>query len=112
VRDWSFAGDIMCGAWLMLQRDRPADFILSSGIGHRVQDLVDVAFDEVGLNPDGYVRVDEALVRRAEQVPPVGDSSRARAELGWSPAVSFDELVRRMVRADLAELAQRDGRTG
>jgi GDPmannose 4,6-dehydratase len=105
TRDWSFAEDIMRGCRLMLAADRPADFILASGIGHTVDDLLRTAFGHVGLDPDRYLRADPALVRGPEQVKPVGDPARARTELGWRPTLTFEELVARMVEADLAALA-------
>lgn len=104
VRDWSFAGDIMRGCRLMLAQDAPEDYVLSSGVGHTVADLIELAFGHVGLDPAEYVRVDPALVRPPEHTPRVGDPSRAREQLGWQPTVSFEELIARMVDADLREL--------
>jgi GDPmannose 4,6-dehydratase len=104
VRDWSFAGDIMEGAWLMLQRERPADYVLASGVPHTVADFADAAFACVGLDAERYVRVEASLVRPAEGTPSVGDATRARDQLGWRPRVTFAELVERMVRADVDEL--------
>ena len=104
IRDWSFAGDIMEGAWLTLQQERPTDYILASGVAHTVAELADVAFACVGLEAERYVRVDESLVRVTEGTPSVGDPSRAREQLGWQPRVSFEELVERMVQADLRSL--------
>lgn len=106
VRDWSFAGDIVRGAWLMLQQDRPADYILASGIPHTVADLAEVAFGYVGLEARDCIRVDPALVRQAEVTSLVGDASPAHRELGWEPTLSFEQLIERMVRADLEELGQ------
>ncbi len=104
VRDWSFAGDTMRGAWLMLQQEQPEDYVLASGVGRTVAQLVDTAFAYVGLDPERYVRVDRKLVRAPEHTPSVGDPSRARRQLGWEPQVSFEQLVARMVDADLSEL--------
>jgi GDPmannose 4,6-dehydratase len=104
VRDWSFAGDVMKGAWLMLQQETPADYVLASGVARTVGDLARTAFACVELEAEPYLRVDPALVRAREETPSVGDPSRARAALGWSPEVSFEGLVERMVRADLAAL--------
>lgn len=104
VRDWSFAGDILHGAWLALQRDEPADYVLASGVGRTVRDLVDAAFGHVGLDPERHVQVDPELVRGPEQVPPVGDPTRARERLGYRPSLDFAALVARMVDADLAAL--------
>jgi GDPmannose 4,6-dehydratase len=104
VRDWSFAADIMRGCRLMLAHDTPGDYILASGVGHTVADLLNLAFGHVGLDPADHVRIDPELVRPAEATPPVGDPSRARAELDWTPTLTFEQLVARMVDADLADL--------
>jgi GDPmannose 4,6-dehydratase len=104
VRDWSFAGDIVRGAWLMLQQDRPGDYVLASGVGHTVAELAHVAFGCVGLDAERYLRVDPSLVRPAETTPSVGDPRKSRALLGWEPRVGFEELVERMVHADLRSL--------
>ena len=104
VRDWTFAGDIVYGAWLMLQQDRPDDYVLASGVPHTVAELARTAFACVGLDADRYLRVDPALVRPAERTPSVGDPAKARERLGWEPRVGFEELVARMVRADLHDL--------
>jgi GDPmannose 4,6-dehydratase len=108
VRDWSFAGDVMLGAWLMLQQERPRDYVLASGVGRTVREFAQVAFRCVGLQAENYVRVDPALVRPREATPNIGDSSRAREELGWSPQLSFEDLVERMVHADLHALQTAD----
>jgi GDPmannose 4,6-dehydratase len=105
VRDWSFAGDIVRGAWLMLQQDRADDYILASGIPHTVAEFADIAFEHVGLKAADHIRVDRGLVRPAEETPLVGNPTRARAQLGWRPTLSLEELVGRMVDADLRELA-------
>lgn len=110
VRDWSFAGDIVRGCRLILAHDEPGDYVLASGVGHTVQDLLEAAFAHVGLDPQRYVRIDPGLVRAPEEVPPVGDPSRARRELEWEPTITFEQLVARMVDADLSELsAERAG---
>jgi GDPmannose 4,6-dehydratase len=104
VRDWSFAGDIVRGAWLMLQQERPDDYILASGVPHTVAEFAAAAFACVDLDAERHLRVDSALVRSPESTPSVGDSRKARERLGWEPEVSFAELVQRMVRADLRSL--------
>jgi GDPmannose 4,6-dehydratase len=104
VRDWSFAGDIVRGAWMMLQQDRPEDYVLASGVAHTVAELAQVAFECVDLEAERYVRVDPDLVRPAEGTPSVGDPTKAREQLGWEPQVGFRELVERMVQADLRSL--------
>jgi GDPmannose 4,6-dehydratase len=109
IRDWSFAGDVMLGAWLSLQHDQPNDYVFASGIPHTVKDLLQAAFAHVGLHPDTYVQTDTGLTRPHEATPPIGDPSRARRELGWTPACSFEQLVARMVDADLRALAASPG---
>jgi GDPmannose 4,6-dehydratase len=104
VRDWSFAGDIMRGAWLMLQQERPDDYVLASGVPHTVAQLAQTAFACVDLDPERYLRVDESLERPPESTPSVGDPSKARERLGWEPQLTFEQLVERMVRADLRSL--------
>jgi GDPmannose 4,6-dehydratase len=104
VRDWSFAGDVVEGAWLMLQQEQPGDYVLASGVPHTVAEFAQVAFACVGLDADDHVRVDPALVRAPEGTPNVGDPTKARELLGWTPKVGFEELVTRMVSADLRSL--------
>jgi GDPmannose 4,6-dehydratase len=104
VRDWSFAGDIMQGAWLMLQQERPADYVLASGVARTVADFARAAFACVDLDPDRYISVDPALVRGPEATPSVGDPTRAREQLGWTASLTFEQLVQRMVDADMRSL--------
>jgi GDPmannose 4,6-dehydratase len=104
VRDWSFAGDVMYGAWLCLQQEQPDDYVLASGVGRTVGQLVETAFAYVGLEAERYVQVDERLARAPERTASVGDPSKARERLGWKPRLSFEQLVQRMVDADLREL--------
>jgi GDPmannose 4,6-dehydratase len=105
VRDWSFAGDVMHGAWLMLQQDEPDDYILASGVGHTVAEFAERAFAFVGLRAEDHVSFDESLRRPREVTPRVGDSSRARRRLGWQPTLTFEQLIQRMVEADLRALS-------
>jgi GDPmannose 4,6-dehydratase len=104
VRDWSFAGDVMRGAWLMLQQEHPDDYVLASGVPHTVAELARAAFACLDLEAERYLRVDSALVRAAESTPSVGDPGKARARLGWEAQVGFEQLVERMVMADLRSL--------
>jgi GDPmannose 4,6-dehydratase len=108
VRDWSFAGDIVHGAWLMLQQEQADDYVLASGVAHTVAELARAAFACVDLDAEQYLRVDPAFVRASEGTPSVGDPSKARQQLGWEPRVSFEALVERMVRADLRLLQGAD----
>ena len=104
-RDWGYAKDYVEAMWLMLQQDEPDDFVIATGEKHSVRELVDIAFEHVGLDPSGYVRVDPKFIRPAEVEHLVGDYSKAREKLGWEPRTSFEELVRLMVDADLELLA-------
>jgi GDPmannose 4,6-dehydratase len=104
VRDWSFAGDVMQAAWLMLQQEQAGDYVLASGIPHTVAEFAQAAFACVELDAERYLRVDPTLVRAPELTPSVGDPRKAREQLGWEPRVSFEQLVERMVRADLRAL--------
>jgi GDPmannose 4,6-dehydratase len=111
VRDWSFAGDVVEAMWRMARADAPADYVLASGVGRTVGELVDTAFGAVGVDPDGRVEVDPQLVRPAANHPSVGDPSRARERLGWTAATSFEDLVGDMVAADLAALREAPARS-
>jgi GDPmannose 4,6-dehydratase len=106
-RDWGFAGDYVRAMLMMLRHDEPTDYVIATGEEHSVRDLVELAFEHVGLDPDRHVRVDPAFVRPAESDRLVGDASKARRELGWEPRVSFREMVEMMVDADLARLRER-----
>jgi GDPmannose 4,6-dehydratase len=91
--------------WLMLQQDEPKDYVVATGVEHSVQEFADLAFGSAGLDPTRYVAVDPSLLRPAEVDHLVGDASRARAELGWEPQVSFELLAELMVAADLDRLS-------
>lgn len=101
LRDWGYAGDYVEAMWLMLQQDEPDDYVVATGIKHSVRELVDVACAHVGLDPTRYVQIDASLLRPAEVNHLCGDSSKARAKLGWRPKVDFRQLVQMMVDADL-----------
>jgi GDPmannose 4,6-dehydratase len=104
-RDWGFAGDYAKAMWLMLQQPAPSSYVIATGAAHSVQELLEIAFEHVGLDWRAHVAVDSSLLRPDEgDVLLVGDSTRAREELGWEPSIGFDELVRLMVDADLARL--------
>ncbi len=105
-RDWGYAGDYVEAMWLMLQQDKPADYVIASGKAHSVRQLLDVAFRCVGLDFREHVEVDAAHLRPAEVHHLLGDFSLAAKQLGWRPKVSFEELVEMMVREDLARLQQ------
>jgi GDPmannose 4,6-dehydratase len=101
-RDWGYAPDYAKAMWLMLQRDVPEDFVLGTGRQHSVGDLVDIAFDHVGLEPAEYVRQDPAFMRATEPDRLVADSTNAYERLGWRHTIDFERIVRLMVDADLA----------
>ena len=103
-RDWGFAGDYVRMMWLMLQQDTPTDYVIATGVAHSVRDLIEIAFARVGLEWQKYVRIDPAFLRPAEVEHLLGDASKAKAELGWTPSVDFRQLVEMMVDADLARL--------
>jgi GDPmannose 4,6-dehydratase len=104
-RDWGYAGDYVRAMWLMLQHDEPGDYVVATGVSRSVEELVACAFDAVSLDWREHVRSDPALFRgTAELHDLVGDAAKARRVLGWEPEVSFEELLRLMVEADLARL--------
>jgi GDPmannose 4,6-dehydratase len=100
-RDWGFAGDYVKAMWLMLQQDMPEDYVISSGETHSVRKFCEIAFGHVGLDMKDFVRVDPAFYRPAEVHELLGDCSKAKRLLGWSPEVSFEAMIRMMVDADL-----------
>jgi GDPmannose 4,6-dehydratase len=100
-RDWGFAGDYVRAMWHMLQHNEPGDYVVASGSAHSVREFADQAFRHVGLDWQEYVRQDPQLHRPAEVDHLIGDPGRAKGVLGWTPTVSFPELVRMMVDADL-----------
>ncbi len=100
-RDWGFAGDFVEAMWLMVQQDEPEDYVISTDEAHSVKELVEVAFDHVGLNWKDYVVVDHKFVRPAEVDLLLGDSAKARNKLKWQPKVKFEELIRMMVDYDI-----------
>src|SRR5690242_14749295 len=104
-RDWGYAKDYVEAMWLMLQQERPDDFVIATGETNTVRRCVEIAFDEAGLEWEPYVRIDDSLKRPAEVDLLVGDASKAERELGWTPQTSFEELIRLMVRSDLALLS-------
>jgi GDPmannose 4,6-dehydratase len=103
-RDWGYAKDYVEAMWLMLQRDVPEDYVIATGETHSVRELVNLAFGRVGLDPAKHVRIDERFLRPAEVEQLIGDSSKAREELGWLPRTTFEELVELMVDADVRML--------
>lgn len=103
-RDWGFAGDYVKAMWMMLQQEQPEDYVVGTGETHSCRELVELAFGCVGLDWHRYVRTDPKLIRPAEVDLLVADPTKVHTELGWSPQVSFPELVEMMVRADIDRL--------
>src|SRR3954465_3243476 len=100
-RDWGYAKDYVEAMWLMLQHDKPDDFVIATGETNTVQRLVEVAFDQAGLPWESHVKIDDQFKRPAEVDLLVGDASKAKRELGWEPQTSFEQLIRLMVDSDL-----------
>ena len=110
-RDWGFAGDFVNAMWLMLQADKPDDYVVATGEQHSVREFCEIAFDTVGLKLEDYVGVDPRFYRPAEVETLLGDPTKARTELGWEPEVSFEQLVTMMVEEDLQRI-EREIKTG
>jgi GDPmannose 4,6-dehydratase len=103
-RDWGYAGDYVRAMWLMLQQDKPDDFVIGTGINHTVEEFVQLAFERAGLDWRAHVVIDPRMYRPADVETLLADPTKARTILGWQPEVAFPELVRMMVDADLAAL--------
>jgi len=103
-RDWGFAGDYVKAMWLMLQQNQPDDYVVATGKTHSVRNLCEEAFSYLGLDWQDHVVVDPVFIRPADIDQLVGDATKARWVLGWQPSVSFPELIRMMVDADIALL--------
>jgi GDPmannose 4,6-dehydratase len=104
TRDWGFAGDFAEAMWLMLQRPTGDEFVVATGVSRSVGELAATAFAHVDLDAEEHIVVDPELVRPPEAVKLVGDPTKAREQLGWTPRTSFEEMIGAMVEADLAEL--------
>lgn len=103
-RDWGFAGDYVEAMWLMLQHDKPDDYVIATGESHSVKECLEVAFRTVGLNWEDHVEIDPRYFRPTEVDHLLGDATKAKRELKWDPKVRFRELVEMMVRADEEDL--------
>lgn len=106
-RDWGFAGDYVEAMWLMLQQASPRDFVIGTGEQHTVRELVELAFDRVGVDWKKHVVQDPRFMRPAEVETLLADPTAARRDLGWTPRTPFRDLVTMMVDADLARLARK-----
>lgn len=103
-RDWGYAGDYVRAMWMMLQHDKPDNFVIATGESHSVRDLCEIAFAHLDLDYRDYVVTDPRFVRPAEVEELLGDASHARKTLGWEPEVSFKQMIEMMVDADMARL--------
>ena len=103
-RDWGHAKDYVEAMWLMLQQDKPADYVIGTGKQHSVEDFLHAAFDHVNLNFKDYLKIDKNLFRPAEVETLLADSSNSIKKLGWKPKINFEELVREMVDSDLKNI--------
>jgi GDPmannose 4,6-dehydratase len=103
-RDWGFAGDYVRAMWLMLQQDVASDYVIATGEAHSVRECVEVAFDQAGLPIEQHLKTDPTMLRPAEVDHLIGNSTKARTELGWEPKVNFEQLIRMMVDADYEQL--------
>ena len=112
VRDWGYAPEYVDGMWRMLQADTPEDYVLATGVGRSVREFLALAFEQVGLDWERYVRFDDRYRRPTEIDSLVGDASKAESRLGWKPQVAMPELVNIMVDADIRALAQETRRAG
>ena len=99
-RDWGFAGDYVEAMWMMLQQDKPDDYVVATGESHSIRELLDVAFGDLGLDWHQYVEIDSRYLRPTEVDHLEGNPAKARRVLGWEPRVKFKQLVEMMVRAD------------
>ena len=101
ARDWSYAGDIVKSMWLMLQSDFPKDYVVGSGVLHTPKDILNIAFNEVGLDWREFVKIDKSLYRSVEFIKLCADPSKIIRELKWEPQMSFKEMIISMVREDI-----------
>ncbi len=103
-RDWGFAGDYVKAMWLMLQQDKPDDYVIATGETHSVKEFLELAFARVGLNWKDYVVIDPKFLRPAEVDLLLGDPTKAKTQLGWNPEVTFEGLINMMVDADMERI--------
>ncbi len=108
-RDWGFSGDYVRAMWLMMQQDQPDDYVVATGETHTVQRLVELAFERAGLDWQKHVAIDPRFIRPAEVDLLIGDPAKAKTELGWTPEVTFEQLVAMMVDADIQRHTERPG---
>lgn len=111
-RDWGYAKDYIKAMWLMLQQDKPDDYVIATNETHSIREFLDLAFQHVNLDWHEYVEFDERYLRPAEVELLIGDSTKARKQLGWEPSVTFEELVQLMVDSDIKALEAQFRGTG
>jgi GDPmannose 4,6-dehydratase len=109
IRDWGYAAEYVEGMWRMLQADQPDDYVLATNVGYTVRDFLEASFSHVGLNWQDYVRFDERYLRPTEVDALIGDYTKARTELGWTPTIDGVALAKLMVEADV-EALEHEGR--
>lgn len=107
VRDWGFAGDYVKAMWMMLQEEKPDDYVVATGVGKSVREFLEAVFSKLGLDWKNYVEIDKRYIRPLEPEALIGDSTKIRKKLGWKPEVSFNQLVDMMVEHDL-KLAEQE----
>lgn len=103
-RDWSHAKDMVYGMWLMMQQDTPDDYVLGSGETHSVKELLEIAFETIGLDYRDYITIDPKLYRPADVNLLHADPTKAREVLGWIPTINFGEMIDRMVQSDYSQI--------
>lgn len=103
-RDWGYSPDYVRAMWLMLQQPQPDDYVISTGKLHSVRDVCEIAFSCLDLDYEEFVRVDPQYFRADEEIPLVGDSSKARTVMGWQPSKAFDEIIQEMVQHDFIQV--------
>ena len=106
IRDWGFAPDYVQAMWLMLQQNEPGDYVIATGRGHTIRQFCQRAFERVGLDYLEHVVFDQKFYRPVEDIPLIGDASKAKSRLGWEPTVGFEELVNIMIDSDLAQVGE------
>ena len=100
-RDWGHAKDYVEAMWLMLQQDKPSDYVIGTGEQHTVEEFLNIAFKFVGLNFKDYLKIDETFFRPAEVETLLADPTKSKKKLGWKPKINFEDLVKEMVESDL-----------
>ena len=111
-RDWGFAGDYVEAMWMMLQQEKPEDYVIATGAAHSVKYLISISFSHMGLNWEEYVVKDQGLIRPAEVDYLLGNPTKAREKMGWKPKLSFEEMIRIMVEEDYKILKNQVSKSG